>query len=671
MLSLLAQSCDLSPVSEQQGADPEESSKSFGDGSLRQDSGYDEGESTTTSVNYSSGTIGELDSLIADLSPVVWKEKPFHTGRPSSFSIERKRLDGKRTNSISPILFETPRITGKTITLRRRLLESQLASSGSVELCKTLQSTEASMVEWSCTRICYKDSPCSLYSPGDLNFEALATSTLSSEESGTSFRTKRYLFAQQRTSTIDDLKCRNQLMPAECVTLDQSTIYSKLDLSSFSCSGDYDRTSAEPFETPSSYGKPTIPEGNQFLTPVNNFVVNLNINLSERTLSRIPSHGKLDSSITEDSGYNSVGLEKSDSFSNDDISFQELVENQKKTPKVLDCEKSQRKLERIKRLSTLRERGSQSEAEDENRGAHLIGSDYNLKALGDSVSKENELVFEEETWEVSRLKFEDLSRTPALQLVQEMCMRKRKRPGDTTVQDQSLSEEKELAESMPSLTRLIGRKMGLEKVDILRELFSRNLTHILTLILCHLTVEDIYGTRRVSKVWKKVVQRDQAACLKRKQYLDKIGILRVHSLPWAADAETRHNLPSRSALKSVQAQARVAFTPTLPAQQEVTLSGCSNLSRSTSKREEFLKVAKTLFNDEALKPCPRCQSPARYNPMKKRGLCSRDGCAFDFCTQCFCVFHGSKECGSRSAKRLGNKEGPPGSAQSKRNLKRL
>ncbi|XP_072323215.1 F-box only protein 43-like isoform X1 [Scyliorhinus torazame] len=660
MLRLLKHSCDLISGSEEQQADPEESFKSFERRSLGQDSGYDETESTTPSANYSSGNVGELESLMANMSPVVCKEKRFHTCKPSSFSVERKWRDGKRTNFTSPTLFETPRVSEKTTTLRRRLLESRQASSASVEC------TEAGAVERCCTRLGYSFcSDSSLDSPVYLNTEVLATSTLKNVEANTSHKTKRYLFAQQRTSTIDDSKGKNELTPAECITLDQSTIHSNLELNSFSFSEDNDEcTSAEPFDTPSNHGKSETHAGDQFLTPVSNFVVSFNICLSH---NRTPSNGKLDTSTTEDSGYNSVGLEKSDSFSNHECSFQGLVQNQKRTPKILDCKKSQRSLERTKRLSTLDERGSQSEAEDENRGALLLKSGCNLEP----PTKENELVFEEETLEDS-LKFKDLSQTPALQLVQEMCIRKRKRLGNTTVEDPSQSEENPLGESMPSLCRLIGRKMGLDEVDILKELLNRNLTHILAIILCHLTVEDLCRTRKVSKIWKKIIKQDQAASLRRrKQHLDEITTLRVHSLPWAADAETRCNLPSRSALKSVQAQARVAITLTPSTQPEVTPGGCSGVSKSTSKREEFLKVAKTLFNDEALKPCPRCQSPARYNPMKKRGLCSREECAFDFCTQCFCIFHGSKECGSRSAKRLGNKEGPPGSAQSKRNLKRL
>ncbi|XP_048385931.1 F-box only protein 43 isoform X2 [Stegostoma tigrinum] len=671
MLRSLKHSCDLATGPEQQVANHTESFTSDGCLSLGQDSNCGEIESTTHSVNYSSGTVEELESLMANLSPVACNENRLYAGRPSCFSVERKWCDQKRTDSTFPPQFETPRRTYKTITLRRRLLESHLTSSGSVELYRTLnQSNEAGVVELSCTRIDCKGSFCSdssLDSPEDLNSKALATSTLNSVESGTSCRTKRYLFAQQRTSTIDDLKGKNELVPVECITLEQSTISSKLDFSSFSFSEGYDEcTSTEPFETPSNHGQSEINEDQQFLTPVNNFVMNLSENLADRAAPRTASDGKLNNSTTEDSGYTSVGFEKSDSFSNHEHSFQELVQNQKRTPRLLDCKNSQKSFERSKRLSTLSERGSQSEADDEDRGAFLLKSDCNLE----SCTRENELVFEEKACE-EPVKPKDLSSTPALQLVQEICMRKRKRLGDATMHNPCQSEEKSLNESMPSLSRLIGRKMGLDKVDILKELFSRNLIHVLATILFHLTIDDLGRTRMVSKIWKKIVKQDQASYLRTKYYLDEIRIQRMNSIPRAADAETRCNHPSRSALRSVQAQAKATFTPTPSPQQDVTPGGCSTVSKSTSKREEFLKVAKTLFNDEALKPCPRCQSPARYNPMKKRGLCSREGCAFDFCTQCFCGFHGSKECGSRSAKRLVNKGGPPGSAQSKRNLKRL
>ena len=83
------------------------------------------------------------------------------------------------------------------------------------------------------------------------------------------------------------------------------------------------------------------------------------------------------------------------------------------------------------------------------------------------------------------------------------------------------------------------------------------------------------------------------------------------------------------------------------------------------------KVAKTLFNDESLKACPRCQHPARCHSVKREGVCSTADCGFQFCTACLCAFHGSKDCESLSAHRRMKKDVLPGSAQSKRNLRRL
>lgn len=83
------------------------------------------------------------------------------------------------------------------------------------------------------------------------------------------------------------------------------------------------------------------------------------------------------------------------------------------------------------------------------------------------------------------------------------------------------------------------------------------------------------------------------------------------------------------------------------------------------------QVAKTLFNDECLRHCPRCQHPAKCQVVKGEGVCTRADCAFQFCTACLCAFHGSKECGSGSVGRRKKDSLLPGSAQSKRNIRRL
>lgn len=89
------------------------------------------------------------------------------------------------------------------------------------------------------------------------------------------------------------------------------------------------------------------------------------------------------------------------------------------------------------------------------------------------------------------------------------------------------------------------------------------------------------------------------------------------------------------------------------------------------KRKVFFQVAKTLFNDECLKACPRCQHPARCQSVKGEGVCSHPDCGFQFCTSCLCAFHGSRECGSQMVGSRKKDTLLPGSAQSKRNVRRL
>lgn len=171
------------------------------------------------------------------------------------------------------------------------------------------------------------------------------------------------------------------------------------------------------------------------------------------------------------------------------------------------------------------------------------------------------------------------------------------------------------------------------------------------------------------------------------------------------DAETRLNLGCRSALRSVQAQSK---TPCTTPSGRTSVTPVQQNPKFSSKREEFLQVgppimtlqtmvarmrimdllnccfclyliynyislqvAKTLFRDEWLKPCPHCQHPAKCHSVKREGVCCRADCGFTFCTACLCAYHGSRECAHLSAKRRSKRDMLPGSAQSKRNIKRL
>ncbi|XP_042701024.1 F-box only protein 43 [Chrysemys picta bellii] len=591
-------------------------------------------------------------------------------------------LSERREANVATDFFETPKVSKKDSSLRRRLLLSKTALGGIVGCFERQANSSDCSRKKTLSHVLSFDerlSKSSSYSPRDNTYKPLATSTLKTEEFSPACQKLRLAFSQQRTSTVDDSKCKNDLLSEpECLSpihlnTSKDTIIDKTP-NEFSDSAltsiNDESTYLELLRTPTCC---MLSETNEdkFLTPVSNLIADFNFDLLDTNTP--PTHvvSDLDFSVPEDSGFNSLGLDKSeDSSSDHEGSFQELLQKQKEVSKLLDAKRKLRKLDRVRRLSTLRERGSQSETE-EDYDITLINSEYKLKVARDPASEDSGLVFNEENSADLILNLGDLSRTPALQVVHEIFMRsKRKRPEQNGLLENSERAEMSVLEYI--LAGLIGKKMGLEKLDILTELKYRDLKHILAIVLGALTVESLCSIWKVSKNWREIVIQDKNAYLRRKLYIKQLKAEAGGCLLHVEDAATRLNMLRRSALRPVQAQAKIAVLQTPPSCNELlTPTGCSSVPQSTSKQEEYLKIAKTLFIDEALKPCPRCQCPAKYQPLKKRGLCSREACAFDFCILCLCTFHGSKECSSSSAKQRNKKDALPGSAQSKRNLKRL
>ncbi|KAB1258022.1 F-box only protein 43 [Camelus dromedarius] len=411
-----------------------------------------------------------------------------------------------------------------------------------------------------------------------------------------------------------------------------------------------------------------------FVTPISNLVANIKFTASQRLTPSTEVRRNI--STPEDSGFNSLCLDKSgDSLSDQEGSFQELLQKHNGALKVGDTVRKSRHLERLRRLSTLREQSSQSETEEEQLVNHsgpettpAVASDSS-ESQPSSDNKSEDLI----------LSFPNLSKTPALQLMHELFMKsKRKRFQQNGAHE--LLEERDgerIAVLQRVLAGLIGKKMGIEKLDILTELKCRNLKHILAMVLDSLTVESLCSVWKVSRNWREIIVQDKKANRRRKFHITQLKTDSEGAILNVEDAATRLHVLNRSALRSVQAQAR---TPGFQREQISTFSpwgevltpvASSAVTPLSSKQEEYVKVAKTLFIDEALKPCPRCQSPAKYQPYKKRGLCSRTACGFDFCVLCLCAYHGSEECSRGAARPRNRKDALPGSAQSKRNLKRL
>ncbi|NXK07633.1 FBX43 protein, partial [Herpetotheres cachinnans] len=580
-------------------------------------------------------------------------------------------LSERREANRSVDFFETPKVSRKGSSLRRRLLLSKTVPAGTtVGCCERQASSSGSSRKkvFSCVLSSEeKLSQTISDSPKDQSYKPLTTSTSKPEDFNPDCPKRRLSFSQQRTSTLDESKCKDPLLlepeclsPIQCkdVTVSNTNEFSESVLMS---------VSDGLLRTPTYVG--VLPEAKEgkFQTSINSIVENFNFELCDIKSPPAKLASYPDLSTPEDSGYNSLHLDKSgDSLSDHEGSFQEFFQKHKEGSKILDSKRKTRKLERVRRLSTLREQGSQSETED-HRGSPSMSACV-LTEERNFDSEDHALVLEEQPSGDLVVSHGDLSRTPALKIVHDICLQ-RQRSDQNQISENIDGTEIFALEHV--LAGLIGKKMGLEKLDILTELKYRNLKHVLAIVLDALTVESLCSIWKVSKTWREIIVQDKSADKRRKLYIKHLKEEAGEYFLKDEDAATRVNALNRSALRPVQAQARTPAAQTPPSYTELKPRRCSSVPHSTSRQEEYIKVAKTLFTDEALKPCPRCQYPAKYQLVKKWGLCSREACAFEFCILCLHAFHGSKECNSLSAKQKNKKDAPPGSTQSKRNLKRL
>uniref|UniRef100_A0A4W4ES10 ZBR-type domain-containing protein n=1 Tax=Electrophorus electricus TaxID=8005 RepID=A0A4W4ES10_ELEEL len=500
----------------------------------------------------------------------------------------------KKEHSLHTSWCETPKLTRKDASLRRRLLISRSATDGKISSFKTPGHRDLY------TEGHFDNG--SFESPDNNLSGPLSYSTLKTEDMVLSWRKRRLLFSQAITSTLEDGK----------------------------------------------NGVPSPPQdGSSLSVPELDESIISGLIISEITPSRTPV-SKLDTSSSEDSGFNSLGLDKSVESFEDSFLEGELPWAFRSREKRLS------RLERQRRLSTLQEGGSQSE---EDRKSHCLEV-QGFKEDEEEVFLKNTLLG------AARMKLQDLSLTPALQMVHAMSQRSTCFLSQHTGLEELLQlsvQDGSIRTSLP-LSGLIGRKMGLGKLDILNELRRRNLRHILAVILKLLSPHDIYTCGQVSDIWDDIIMQDKKASHRRKLYERETRLgLEMGSAAHVPDAETRLTLACRSALSSVQAQAKTprACTHTPAAESIYTPFIC------------FSQVAKTLFSDECLKPCPRCQHPARCHVVRGEGICSWVDCLFHFCMACLCAYHGSRDCAHLLSKRRNRKDILPGSAQSKRNVRRL
>ncbi|XP_042739636.1 F-box only protein 5 isoform X1 [Lagopus leucura] len=210
------------------------------------------------------------------------------------------------------------------------------------------------------------------------------------------------------------------------------------------------------------------------------------------------------------------------------------------------------------------------------------------------------------------------------------------------------------------LRNLIGKKMGLDRIDVLAELFQKNLKHILASILRHLGEMDLINFAKVSATWKKILQEDKWGFQMYSKALDNLS----SGTKTSEHAATREYVLYRAALASVQ--------KATPPNSLSKKGNRSKASKNYSRLMEFSEAAKTLKNTESFKVCNRCGSPAKYDSYLQRAMCNRESCGFDFCTKCMCSYHSSSDCMTGKPVKSSFKLGTlPGTKKSKQNLRRL
>ncbi|KAG7252118.1 hypothetical protein CRUP_032137 [Coryphaenoides rupestris] len=204
------------------------------------------------------------------------------------------------------------------------------------------------------------------------------------------------------------------------------------------------------------------------------------------------------------------------------------------------------------------------------------------------------------------------------------------------------------------LDRVIGGQMGRDHVDVFSALWSRNLRGILCRILGLLGDLDLI--RAVSKTWRKIVQEDGNAmgCIQRARR--QMENYRPVSRVVPGSGLTRDSGLPRVALSGMQTLAS-------------TSSRSSPVPLEQTRFDTFLQAASSLKQDEGLRCCRRCNSPARLNAQAQRATCMRSSCQFDFCTHCQEAFHGARPC--RTLQPPCAHTTGPGRPRSKHSLRRL
>ncbi|XP_074656579.1 F-box only protein 43-like [Tubulanus polymorphus] len=230
---------------------------------------------------------------------------------------------------------------------------------------------------------------------------------------------------------------------------------------------------------------------------------------------------------------------------------------------------------------------------------------------------------------------------------------------------------------------LIGRKMGVDRVDVVAELDVRNVVGCLRAILAGLDGADLCRMAAVSRTWRRVCLNDSTANKRRVDHLNELNAKHAELGKENYGSSMKKKLnrsPSKTVKDSLNRKALAyrIIQPTVDPSMPAGIAGLQSPTKTCSRYQLYMQEASKLKVDETLKKCPRCLCPSLMKPAEERGCCTRDSCRYDYCVRCLCTYHGAEPCRLSSvvtaAKTPTKSTGGTravGTKKSKKNLRRL
>lgn len=146
---------------------------------------------------------------------------------------------------------------------------------------------------------------------------------------------------------------------------------------------------------------------------------------------------------------------------------------------------------------------------------------------------------------------------------------------------------------------IIGKKMGLEHLDILAELSRRGFMHLLANILMKLSGMDLINLSKVSRIWKKILENNKGAVHLYSKTMQSL----IESSKLSLHAATRGYVVGRAALTSVQ---KSSSTWAPPQKKDVQVKSSSQRGQKGSTYSWHNKFVEVADNEEQGKPQSLC-----------------------------------------------------------------